>query len=118
MREHALLGQDGALACVSDIAVERWSGSSIKHSQAADFANRNNAPLRRGREVNMATGLYVRQDGSVIVGYGLRHISISSAQYKANGYKPAFEKLATNSSRTDKPPVLRPKTSQGSQRTH
>ena len=91
---------------------------SIKHSQAADFANRNNAPPRRGREVNMATGLYVRQDGSVIVGYGLRHISISSAQYKANGYKPAFEKLATNSSRTDKPPVLRPKTSQGSQRTH
>ena len=41
----------------------------------------------------MATGLYVLQDGSVMVAYGPRHIPISGAQYKANGYKPALEKL-------------------------
>jgi hypothetical protein len=44
----------------------------------------------------MATGLYVLQDGSVMVAYGRRHIPISSAQYKANGYKPALEKLVMN----------------------
>jgi hypothetical protein len=46
-------------------------------------------------EVNMATGLYVMQDGSVMVAYGTRRIAMSRAQYKANGYKPAFEKLMT-----------------------
>ena len=65
----------------------------------------------------MATGLYVRHDGSVIVAYGLRHISISSAQYRANGYKPALEKLAVP--HADKPPVPRPETaSRGSRRVH
>ena len=79
----------------------------------------SNVPLRRGREVNMATGLYVRHDGSVIVAYGLRHISISCAQYKANGYKPALEKLATPLPRENKPPVPRPETaSRGSRRAH
>ena len=29
--------------------------------------------------------------------YGTRHIAISCAQYKANGYKPALEKLMTKS---------------------
>lgn len=37
----------------------------------------------------MATGVYVLQDGSVMVAYGPRHIPISCAQYKANGYKDA-----------------------------
>jgi hypothetical protein len=45
----------------------------------------------------MASGLYVMQDGSVMVAYGTRHISIPCAQYKANGYKPALEKLMTGS---------------------
>ena len=46
----------------------------------------------------MATGLYVLPDRSVMVSYGRRQIPISCAQYKANGYKPALEKLtATNS---------------------
>ena len=40
-----------------------------------------------------AMGLYVMPDGSVMVAYGLRHIPISCAQYRANGYKPALEKL-------------------------
>ena len=43
----------------------------------------------------MATGLYMLQDGSVMVAYGPRHIPISRAQYKANGYKPSLEKLMT-----------------------
>ncbi len=45
----------------------------------------------------MAFGLYVMQDGSVMVVYGQRHIPISCAQYKANGYKPSLEKLAVKS---------------------
>jgi hypothetical protein len=45
----------------------------------------------------MATGLYVLQDGSVLVAYGRRQIPIPSAQYRANGYKPALEKLVTKS---------------------
>ena len=45
----------------------------------------------------MAFGLYVMQNGSVMVAYGQRQIPISCAQYKANGYKPALEKLAVKS---------------------
>ena len=45
----------------------------------------------------MATGLYVLHDGLVMVSYGPKHIPISSAQYKANGYKPPLEKLLANS---------------------
>jgi hypothetical protein len=41
-------------------------------------------------EESMASGLYVMQDGSVMVAYGTRRIAISCAQYKANGYKPQF----------------------------
>jgi hypothetical protein len=33
------------------------------------------------------------QDGSVMVAYGPRQISISGPHNKANGYKPAPEKL-------------------------
>jgi hypothetical protein len=44
-------------------------------------------------EEKMATGLYVLQDGSVMVAYGLRQIPIPRGQYKANGYKPALDKL-------------------------
>ncbi len=46
----------------------------------------------------MATGLYLTPDGMVMVDYGARKLPISSAQYRANGYKPTFEKLM------DKPP--------------
>jgi hypothetical protein len=48
-------------------------------------------------EENMATGLYVLSDGLVMVAYGPRHIAISRAQYKANGYKPVLEKLVAKS---------------------
>ncbi len=41
----------------------------------------------------MATGLYVTPDGKVAVNYGTRKLSIPISQYKANGYKPPFEKL-------------------------
>ena len=43
--------------------------------------------------VSAATGLYVTQDGAVMVAYGGRKIPISCAQYRANGYKPSLEKL-------------------------
>jgi hypothetical protein len=45
----------------------------------------------------MAFGQYVMQNGLVMVSYGHTHIPISCAQYKANGYKPALEKLAVKS---------------------
>ena len=51
----------------------------------------------------MATGLYVLQDGSVMVAYGRRHIAISCAEYKANGYRPPLEKLVAKSPRADTP---------------
>jgi len=41
----------------------------------------------------MATGLYLTPDGMVVVDYGKRKIPMSPAKYKANGYKPSYEKL-------------------------
>ena len=41
----------------------------------------------------MATGLYVTSEGRVAVDYGIRKLSIPISQYKANGYKPSFDKL-------------------------
>jgi hypothetical protein len=42
----------------------------------------------------MAKGLYLMNDGQVLVEYGKRRrVPIPSAQYKANGYKPPCEKL-------------------------
>ena len=52
----------------------------------------------------MAIGLYMMQDGSVMVAYGQRRIPISCGEYKANGYKPALGKLAMKSV-ADKPKV-------------
>jgi hypothetical protein len=62
-------------------------------------------PTKREWEEIMASGLYVLQEGSVMVAYGPRHIAISCAQYKANGYKPALEKLVTRSSAANEPSV-------------
>ena len=52
----------------------------------------------------MATGLYLLQGGSVMVAYGHRRIPISRAQYQANGYSPALEKLAAKVPVATKPP--------------
>jgi hypothetical protein len=54
----------------------------------------------------MANGLYLMPDGMVMVNYGRKKIPISLAQYRANGYRPPFYRLA----RDDKarpPPVAR-----------
>ena len=53
----------------------------------------------------MATGLYVMPGGVVMVAYGGRKIPIPCAQYKANGYKPALEKLVTKSPNAIRPLV-------------
>jgi hypothetical protein len=45
----------------------------------------------------MATGLYILPDGRVVVEFGARQIPLPRAQYQANGYKPAFEKLLAKS---------------------
>jgi hypothetical protein len=54
-------------------------------------------------EENMVSGLYVQQDGLIMVAYGRRQIAISRAQYKANGYKPVLEQLVAKSPRADEP---------------
>ena len=41
----------------------------------------------------MAKGLYLTRDGRVLVDYGSRRVPISSAQYRANGYRPSCDKL-------------------------
>ena len=41
----------------------------------------------------MAKGLYIRDDGTIIVDYGSRKIAIPRAQYRANGYRPPAEQL-------------------------
>jgi len=53
----------------------------------------------------MAIGLYVTPDGKVMVAYGARQIPLSCAQYKANGYKPAFDKLLVKSPNATVPSV-------------
>ena len=62
-------------------------------------------PVIREWEESMAIGLYMMQDGSVMVAYGQRRIPISCAEYKANGYKPTLGKLAMKSPVADKPKV-------------
>jgi hypothetical protein len=41
----------------------------------------------------MASGVYRLADGRAMVDYGKRRGPISCAQYKANGYRPPYEKL-------------------------
>ncbi len=51
----------------------------------------------------MATGLYGTPDGRVAVNYGTRKLFLPSSQYKANGYKPSFEKLLLRAAATLEP---------------
>ena len=53
----------------------------------------------------MPTGLYLVHGGAVMVAYGTRKIPIPGAQYKANGYRPALEKLGVKSPAAHKPVV-------------
>ena len=41
----------------------------------------------------MAKGVYRMPDGRVVVDYSWRRVPISPAQYRANGYRPAYDKL-------------------------
>jgi hypothetical protein len=59
-------------------------------------------------EANMATGLYITQNGSVMVSYGPKYIPISSAEYKANGYKPPLERLVAKPFVDSRPDRTRP----------
>lgn len=52
----------------------------------------------------MAIGLYLMNHETIMVDYGTRKIPISRAQYKANGYKPAIEKLIEGPPRCGKSP--------------
>ena len=47
----------------------------------------------------MAKGLYLMQNGQVLVGYGKRRVRISPAQYRANGYRPPFDNLPAEGQR-------------------
>jgi hypothetical protein len=41
----------------------------------------------------VAKGLFLTRNGQVLVEYGKRRVAISPAQYKANGYRPLYDKL-------------------------
>jgi hypothetical protein len=41
----------------------------------------------------VAKGLFIQEDGAVIVAYGTRQVAMPRAQYRANGYKPDWETL-------------------------
>ena len=45
----------------------------------------------------MAKGMFRRLDGQVMVQYGKRQGAISPARYKANGYRPVYERLEQES---------------------
>jgi hypothetical protein len=50
--------------------------------------------VRASTELSVAKGLFLMSDGQVLVEYDKRRRgSISRAQYKANGYRPACDKL-------------------------
>ena len=67
----------------------------------------------------MPTGLYMMHSGAVMVAYGTRKIPIPCAQYKANGYRPALEKLAVKSPAAHKPVVCpEPDHSRGNRLAH
>ena len=53
----------------------------------------------------MATGLYVTPNVKIMVAYGARQLPLSCAQYRANGYKPSFEKLLVKSPKATVPSV-------------
>jgi hypothetical protein len=50
----------------------------------------------------MAKGLFRTLDGEVVVEYGKRRGAVSRARYKANGYRPIYEKLEQESSQSAK----------------
>jgi hypothetical protein len=43
--------------------------------------------------MNMATGMFRTDDGSVQVDYDGNNIPIPGSKYEKNGYKPAFDEL-------------------------
>jgi hypothetical protein len=80
---------------LSDERFRRRKPSERRNTGAGDRTQREDS--------GMATGLYLLQDGTIMVAYGERKIPIGPAQYKANGYKPPFEKLKAKSSSAEKP---------------
>jgi hypothetical protein len=60
--------------------------------------------------LSVAKGLYLMSDGQVLVEYDKRRRGpISRAQYKANGYKPACDRLPAEAS----PKVLKDRLNAG-----
>jgi len=41
----------------------------------------------------MPHGIYLGDDGRVVVEYGKARVSITLAQYRANGYRPPYDRL-------------------------
>ena len=78
------------------------SRTSLEHGCASSLNTANHVNV----EENMAFGLYVMRDGSVMVAYGQRHIPISGAQYKANGYKPPSKNWRSNHPPSKRAPIV------------
>jgi hypothetical protein len=80
-------------------------GATVAHGEDGDVPRRGivvERLIERREESGMATGLYLLQDGTIMVAYGARKIPLSPAQYKANGYRPPFEKLKAKATDADK----------------
>ena len=58
----------------------------------------------------MATGMFRTVDGLVMVEYGKRQGAISRALYKANRYRPVYEKLTEKSAYSAKVKSKTPRT--------
>ena len=78
------------------------SRTSLEHGCASSLNTANHVNV----EENMAFGLYVTRDGSVMVAYGQRHIPISGPQYKANGYKPPSKNWRPNHPPSKRAPIV------------
>lgn len=58
----------------------------------------------------MAKGLCLMRNGQVLVEYGKRRVAISPAQYRANGYKPSYDKLPAEAPSTPSKELADPET--------
>lgn len=81
----------------------RCRTNGFRRRKPSERRNTGAGDRTQREDSGMATGLYLLQDGTIMVAYGERKIPIGPAQYKANGYKPPFEKLKAKSSSADKP---------------
>ena len=68
-------------------------GFPLLRAESQDLEIETRSDLNMTKEEGMAKGIFRTVDGLVMVEYGKRQGAISRALYKANGYRPVYEKL-------------------------